>query len=59
MRSAAVVPGMWHLRPAPRHYKLVRNNTMLDIVSAIATVALFALSIAYVHGCDHLKGARP
>ncbi len=32
---------------------------MLDIVSVFATVAAFAIGVAYVHGCDHLKGARP
>lgn len=31
---------------------------MLDLVAAVIITSLFAASIAYVHGCDRLKGAR-
>lgn len=31
---------------------------MLDLVAAVIITSLFAASIAYVHGCARLKGAR-
>jgi hypothetical protein len=31
------------------------GKTMLDTIFAIATVAFFALSFAYVRGCERLK----
>jgi len=31
---------------------------MLDFISIIATVFVFALGIAYLHGCERLKGAK-
>jgi hypothetical protein len=32
---------------------------MLDLISILATVAMFALAWLYVCGCDCLKGTRP
>jgi len=32
---------------------------MLDLISILATIAMFALTILYVRGCDRLKGTRP
>lgn len=29
---------------------------MLDFVAALSIVVMFALALAYVHGCDRLKG---
>ena len=31
---------------------------MLDAVSAVALLVMFALSVMYVRGCDRLKGER-
>jgi len=31
---------------------------MLDFIDIVATVFVFALGIAYIHGCDRLKGRR-
>lgn len=31
---------------------------MLDFIDILATVLVFALGIAYVYGCDRLKGRR-
>lgn len=31
---------------------------MLDLISIVALVLLFTLSLAYVSGCNRLKGAR-
>lgn len=31
---------------------------MLDAIAILSIAALTALSIAYVYGCEHLKGAR-
>jgi hypothetical protein len=30
----------------------------MDILSAASIVVLFASGMAYVYGCDHLKGSR-
>lgn len=32
---------------------------MLDLISALAIAAVFALGFAYVLGCERLKGTRP
>jgi hypothetical protein len=32
--------------------------SMLDFIDIFATVLVFALGIAYVYGCDRLKGRR-
>ncbi len=32
---------------------------MFDIIAVIALVLLFSLALAYVGGCDRLKGPRP
>jgi hypothetical protein len=32
---------------------------MSDLIFIAATVAFFALSIAYVHGCEKLRGDQP
>ncbi len=31
---------------------------MLDLISIVSMVAMFALSYVYVRGCDRLKGTR-
>jgi len=31
---------------------------MLDFIDILAMVFVFALGVAYLHGCDHLKGKR-
>ena len=32
---------------------------MLDFVAVVSIPLLFFLAVAYTHGCDRLKGARP
>lgn len=32
---------------------------MLDVIAIVALAILFGLAVAYTHGCDRLKGARP
>ena len=32
---------------------------MLDLISALATILMFALGWLYIRGCDRLKGTRP
>jgi hypothetical protein len=39
----------WHLACARR-----RAGYSMDLAFVVATVAFFAVSIAYVYGCDHL-----
>ena len=29
---------------------------MLDVIALVSLLALFALGVVYVHGCDRLKG---
>lgn len=31
---------------------------MLDLLDVVTLVALFVLSLLYVHGCERLKGVR-
>jgi hypothetical protein len=31
---------------------------MLDLVDIVATILVFTLGIAYLYGCDRLKGRR-
>lgn len=31
---------------------------MTDLILLTATAAFFAISLAYVHGCEKLRGAR-
>jgi len=35
-------------------YLMLSGNGMLDLIFLIATVAFFALSLAYVQGCQRL-----
>ena len=31
----------------------------MDVIAVILVTVLFGLSLAYVQGCDRLKGSRP
>ncbi len=31
----------------------------MDVVAVVILAVLFTTSVAYVHGCDRLKGTRP
>jgi hypothetical protein len=31
---------------------------MTDLITALVMIALFSVSLLYIHGCDRLKGGR-
>ena len=31
---------------------------MFDLFATVSLFLMFSLAVLYVHGCDHLKGAR-
>jgi len=41
-------------------FRIIRNRekSMLDFIDIAATLLVFALGIAYLYGCDRLKGRR-
>jgi hypothetical protein len=50
----------------PRHKRRVdkvlivslKENSMFDVIAITSIFFLFALSVAYVYGCDGLKGSH-
>ncbi|SDE93462.1 hypothetical protein SAMN05444167_0852 [Terriglobus roseus] len=32
---------------------------MLDLIAIVSLTFVFSLAVAYVHGCNRLKGTRP
>jgi hypothetical protein len=46
------------LLSAPAGRRVLLWALMLDLVSILSTVAMFALACLYVRGCERLKGTR-